>query len=305
MPHRVAHHVQEGLERLVLDRPVKACFLAYRHHLDLPAFHPGRVVGHPDQALEEAPDGHDPDRLQLVPELDRQPRKCIAVFGHGNGRGLGGLGQNGQVVRSLAQPAQLAGHVGTRIDRHARLGRSGPARPHAADRGWPASGLRQLRARLAIDSIRSACSVQSRRLAISSETRSMSSSNRAAAIRIGPSAGRRCRRRGRLPPGIELAGGSPARRGRLRAGAAWPARRLDRPRPTSSAEQNRLEIGKRSKKQVDELCRAGPGDSEVLFQAVHQACQFTEANASGRPFERVKTPAQLVQRTAARRRCRG
>ena len=117
VPDGVADDVQQRLERLVLDGPVEARLLADHHHVDLPPLDPGRVVGHPDQALEQAPDRHDPDRLELVPELDRQPaRGHPAVVGQGNGRGPGRLGQDREVVGQLGQPAQLAGDIGRGIE---------------------------------------------------------------------------------------------------------------------------------------------------------------------------------------------
>ena len=64
VPDRVAHHVQERLERLVLDRPVHAGLLADHDDLDLPPFDPRRIVQHARQTVEQSSDRDDPERLK-------------------------------------------------------------------------------------------------------------------------------------------------------------------------------------------------------------------------------------------------
>ena len=190
VPYRVAHHMEEGLECLVLDRTVHACLVALHDDLDLPSFNPRRIVDHAREALKQAPDGHDPERLERVPDLEREPDQGITAVGHRGGRGVSRCGQDGQVVGLFLQPAELSGQVRLR-DRRAAAGlRPFCHRLTSCTRSrLPSRRLRQsctVAAKVFIDS---ACESQKRPCTISSEARSVSSSNRAAGTRIGPSAG--------------------------------------------------------------------------------------------------------------------
>ena len=116
VPHRVAYHVQERLERLVLDRTVHARLLADHDDLDLPSFDPRRIVQHARQTLEQAADRHDPERLERIPDLERDADQGITAVGH---RGRGGpsrFGQDGQVVWP-APPGGGADRAGPPRDR--------------------------------------------------------------------------------------------------------------------------------------------------------------------------------------------